>query len=90
MSNSSESKNDFQNGQVENYLAKVYPDLPPKDIGYMAATMAATIEAEARFMRKWKSDAPTAEEFKRRIPFLEYLFELPEGSRPPRGKCRKM
>lgn len=31
MSNSSESKNDFQNGQVENYLAKVYPDLPPKD-----------------------------------------------------------
>nr|WP_228722637.1 hypothetical protein [Acinetobacter baumannii] len=40
----------------------------------MAATMAATIEAEARFMRKWKSDAPTAEEFKRRIPFLEYLL----------------
>ncbi|MGQ1469361.1 hypothetical protein ACT4WO_19770 (plasmid) [Acinetobacter baumannii] len=82
--------NDFQNGQVENYLAKLYPDLPPKDIFCMATTMVATWRAEDRFMRKWKSDTPLSEEFKRRIPFLEYLYKLPVGCRPPRGKCRSL
>ncbi|MGQ1270029.1 hypothetical protein [Acinetobacter baumannii] len=56
----------------------------------MATTMVATWEAEARFMRKWKSDTPLSEEFKRRIPFLEYLYKLPVGCRPPRGKCRSL
>jgi hypothetical protein len=83
---SPEVKTNFENDLVNVYLANAYPDLSPSVISYMVATM----EVEARFMRKWRSDKPLTPEIRKTIPFQEYLYSLPDGCRPPRGKCRSM
>lgn len=83
---STEIKSRFAEDIVNSDLTKTYPELTPNVISYMAATM----EIEARIMRKWRSDKPLSPAIRKTIPFQEYLYSLPEGCRPPRGKCRSI